>query len=148
MVAKEFGHSGRPLPTWACSRSGNVKFDNDSCGTSLRDISAHVPGCFQLIDVLSPSECDQLVDITERMGYDTDAPVSLPHSFRHMSNVNWIPHKTIVERVWERVVGQLPDFAEQVAPGAGAVGLNARFRCYKYVEGVSPRLVSEGTHLT
>ena len=85
--------------------------------------------------MLAPSECDQLVRITEQMGYDEDAPVSLPHSFRHMQNVNWIADASIAELVWSRAAPVLPESAREVAPGAEAVGLNQRFRCYKYGAG-------------
>lgn len=133
IVAHEFGHSGRPLPTWTCSRPGNVKFDDDAMVvTTHRDLSLFVPGCFQLLNVLTPGECDQLTNITTCMGWDEDAPVSLPYSFRHMENVNWLADDSVVNRIWGRAVRALPDFAAEVAPGAESVGLNARFRCYRY----------------
>ena len=50
-----------------------------------------IDGCFQLFNVLSNDECDQLVNVTDNLlGYTQDAPVSLPYSIRHMSNCNWI----------------------------------------------------------
>ena len=137
VVAQEFGYTGRPLPTFACRQPGNVNFLIGTAApqASLRDLSHVAPGCFQILDVLAPSECDQLVRITEQMGYDEDAPVSLPHSFRHMQNVNWIADASIAELVWSRAAPVLPESAREVAPGAEAVGLNQRFRCYKYGPG-------------
>lgn len=136
VAGQEFGHSGRPLPTWACSGPGSVQWDPEPrAATELRDLSHVVPGCFQLLNVLSRSECEQMCKITEGLGYDEDAPVSLPHSVRHMENVNWIVDPSIDETIWLRAREVLPEYAQQVAPGADAVGVNARFRCYRYQQG-------------
>ena len=92
IVAHEFGHSGRPLPTWTCSRPGNVKFDDDAMVvTTHRDLSLFVPGCFQLLNVLTPGECDQLTNITTCMGWDEDAPeLNQPIYLPKLSEVaNW-----------------------------------------------------------
>ena len=135
VVAKEFGHSGRPLPTWTCSSAGNVNFDQHEPNTICRDLSDFVPGAFQLLNVLSSDECEQIVRHVTDMGWDEDAPVSLPHSFRHMENVNWVAHETIVDNIWKRANRALPASASSICPGADAVGLNARFRCYRYQGG-------------
>ena len=134
VVAQESGFTGRSLPTWACRRPGNVKFicADEAPKASLRSLEHVARGCFQILDVLAPSECEQLIRITEQMGYDEDAPVSLPHSFRHMQNVNWIADASVAAQVWSRAAPALPEEAREVAPGAEALGLNARFRCYRY----------------
>lgn len=90
VIAHQAGHSGRPLPTWTCAAARpTVVLEPEAeraSGVTLRDLSAEVPGCFQLLNVLSREECGQLTAVTEAMGFDEDAPVSLPHSFRHMEN--------------------------------------------------------------
>ena len=140
VVAHEYGHTGRPLPTFACDGPGNITFADGGGGdgggpaakeVTLRDIP-DVPGGFILENVLTDEECAQFVAATESMGYDEDAPVSLPHSFRHMENVNWLVDETIPATIFDRVAGVLPAEAQEVAPGAEALGINARFRCYKY----------------
>jgi len=140
MIAHEYGHSGRPLPTYSCEGPGSITFDDDEEGRengvrpALRDIP-DVPGAFILENVLSDAECAQFVSATEQMGYDEDAPVSLPHSFRHMENVNWVVDEGIPAFIFDRVKDVLPPAAKEVAPGAEALGINARFRCYKYAGG-------------
>jgi hypothetical protein len=136
-VAHEFGHSGRPLPTWASTAVGSPAPLNPAVDANVlcRDLSDIVPGCFQLLGALTPEECDAFVQITEQLGFDEDAPVSLPHSFRHMENVNWVVDTSLSELVWSRVAAALPVYAKQVTPGAEALGINQRFRVYKYGEG-------------
>jgi hypothetical protein len=156
VVAHEYGHSGRPLPTWACSKEVNLRFNapppptttttttattaattvaTEKPPTTCRDLSSYVPGCFQLLNVLSADECAQICGILNTMEWDQDAPVSLPYSFRHMENCNWLVHDNIVEEIWGRATKAMPSYATSVAKGADAVGLNARFRCYKYSKG-------------
>ena len=143
VVAHEYGHSGRPLPTWACSKEGNLRFNAPPpttttaavAATTCRDLSSYVPGCFQLLNVLSADECAQICSILNTMQWDQDAPVSLPYSFRHMENCNWLVHDNIVKEIWGRATKAMPPYATSVAKGADAVGLNARFRCYKYSKG-------------
>lgn len=134
VVTYEYGHTGRSLPTWACTEAGSIEFEPFSPVVTCKMLP-DVPGAFVLENVLSSSECDQLVSITEAMGFDPDAPVSLPHDFRHMDNVNWVVHHTIAATLFDRTVKVLPAHAAEVAPGAEAIGLNARFRCYRYREG-------------
>ena len=90
-----------------------------------------MPGAFQLLDVLSDAECAQFVTISDALGYHHDAPVSLPHHVRHNTNVNWVVDESVDAPIWERCRPLIP---ERVA-GAPALGLNARFRFYRYREG-------------
>eukprot|EP01084_Bolivina_argentea_P114467 203769_1 len=87
------GHFTHKLPTWATVQSSIknvISFDKNIENIQL-NIIPEIDGCFQLFNVLSPNECDQLIHITENvLGYTEDAPVSLPYSIRHMSNCNWI----------------------------------------------------------
>ena len=69
--------------------------------------------------------------ISDTLGYHHDAPVSLPHHVRHNTNVNWVVDESIDGPIWERC---RPLLTERVA-GAPALGLNARFRFYRYREG-------------
>jgi hypothetical protein len=136
VIAHEYGHSGRPLPTFACDGPGSIAWDADADRPPVRCRAVErVPGCFVLDNVLTPAECAQFVAATEAMGYDEDAPVSLPHSFRHMDNCNWLVDATIPEVLFERARPALPAEAAEVAPGAEALGINARFRCYRYSAG-------------
>ena len=52
-----------------------------------------------------------------------------------MENCNWIVDGSVCDTIFSRVRGALPEGAVEVAPGADALGINARFRCYKYQGG-------------
>ena len=140
VVAREAGHERAELPAWADRRPGNVAFGPAPERLPRRRDVAGVPGAFQLLDVLSEGECAQLVAISGALGYHADAPVSLPHHVRHNANVNWIVDESIDGPIWERCRPLIP---ERVA-GGPALGLNARFRFYRYREGDYFRPHSDG----
>ena len=134
IVAREPGAEHPALPTWA-NREGNpadLTADPETPVT-VQPIEG-VPGTFQVHNVLSPSECQRLIAITEALGYLPDAAVSLPRKIRHNDNVTWVVDELTVERIWQRC-----GFAFQnlQIPGVDkpAVGLNQRFRFYKYAPG-------------
>ena len=131
VVAKERGQERADLPTWADRRPGNIEFEPQAQGNTSRREIPEVPGSFQLFNVLTDHECDQFVHITNQLGYHLDAPVSLPHSIRHNTNLNWIVDESIDGPIWSRCSGLIP---EQVM-GHSALGLNARFRFYRYAGG-------------
>ena len=131
VVAREAGHEHRELPAWADRRPGNVTFDPAPEHPARRCEVEGVPGAFQLLDVLSDAECAQFIAISDALGYHRDAPVSLPHHVRHNTNVNWVVDESVDGPIWQRCRPLIP---ERVAGGA-ALGLNARFRFYRYREG-------------
>ena len=131
VVAREPGQEHPDLPTWADRQPGNIDFETRPAGFTTRREVAEVPGTFQLLNVLTGYECDQFVNITDTLGYHLDAPVSLPHSVRHNTNLNWIVDESIDGPIWSRC-GEL--IADQVM-GQSALGLNARFRFYRYASG-------------
>ena len=129
IAAHEAGQSSVNLPTWA-GGPGGVRFDRTAKPVSRKDIS-EVPGAFQLLGVLSTNECEQFITVSESLGYHVDAPVSLPHSVRHNHNVNWVVDESIDGPIWARCA---PFVTECIGDG-GALGLNARFRFYRYQPG-------------
>lgn len=131
VVAREPGHETRALPTWTDRGPGSVTFEAAPSGSVIRREISEVPGVFQLLNVLTENECEQFIDITNRLGYHTDAPVSLPYSVRHNTNLNWIVHQSIDGPIWERCAHLI---TERVG-GQAALGLNARFRFYRYASG-------------
>jgi hypothetical protein len=106
----EFDHA--PAHSWPCARY---------------DVP-NVPGAFVITDALTPHECEQMLAVSEAMGYAEDAPVSLGRDIRHNESCTWIADDTVRDPIFERVRRLLPP---EVAGGAVA-GLNGRFRLYKY----------------
>ncbi len=128
VVTREPGFGPTPLPTWT-DRPGAVKpFEERPEAAVYRVDIPEVPGAFQLMNVLSESEANRLVEIAEFLGFHPDAPVSLPHDVRHNDNLNWVVSDHIDGVLWERCRDLLTDrVGEQ-----HAVGINARFRFYRY----------------
>lgn len=132
VVTTEPGHIKQDLPVWACKRPGSIPFD-DGAGRRVERIGIpQVPGAFQLLDVLSAHECDRLVELSDALGYHDDAPVSLPRSVRHNNNFNWVVDESVDGPIWDRC----KDFVEASSyTGLNPLGLNARFRFYRYGSG-------------
>lgn len=128
VVTQEPGFGPTPLPTWT-DRPGSVQLFEERPGDTVYRVDIpEVPGAFQLMNVLSESEADRLVDTAESLGFHPDAPVSLPHDVRHNDNLNWVVSEAVDGVLWERCGELLTDrVGEQVA-----VGINARFRFYRY----------------
>lgn len=131
VVARESGQERRDLPTWAARQSGNIRFEVPSNLKPTRSDIDAVPGSFHVLNLLSVDECDQFTASTDLLGYHLDAPVSLPHSVRHNTNLNWIVDESVDGPIWDRCKDLIP---ERVG-GEPAVGLNARFRFYRYTDG-------------
>ena len=131
VVTSEPGFGPTPLPTWT-DRPGRLQLfeDHDTTRVARVDIP-DVPGAFQLLNVLSDVEAERLVELSEQLGFHPDAPVSLPHDVRHNDNLNWVVSEAIDGTFWNRTGHLLTDkVGEQVA-----VGINARFRFYRYGPG-------------
>lgn len=132
IVAREPGHVVHDLPTWANSSLGVVGFDSNPDTPVTRQDVPEVPGAFQLLNVMSDSECDRFVEISEALGYNSDAPVSLPRSVRHNNSFTWVVDESIDQTIWGRCHHL---FEASSFDGKLSLGLNARFRFYRYGEG-------------
>ena len=132
VIAHEKGFHAPALPTWTDELSPSQVFEDDfKTDEVIRVEISEVPGAFQLLNVLSETEAQRLIEISELLGYDEDSPVSLPHEVRHNENFNWVVSKAIDQTIWQRA-GHLVTEEWQ---GQTAKGINARFRFYKYKEG-------------
>ncbi|MEX2481054.1 MAG: oxidoreductase [Gammaproteobacteria bacterium] len=134
VVAREAGAEHPALPTWA-NRCPNPAGLAEARETAVErgDIEV-VPGAFHLLNIFDARECDALIALTEACGYLPDAAVSLPRSIRHNDNLTWVVDEVTADIVWRRcalAVNQTPALFQ----GRRAVGLNARFRFYRYGPG-------------
>jgi len=134
VVAKEAGAEHPALPTWAGNLINPSQLSNDHQTKVERIEINEVPGAFQLLNVLSLAECQRLIDITESLGYLKDAAVSLPRSVRHNDNVTWVVDEATDAIIWDRCKHLVTD-EKQIFEGKKPLGLNARFRFYRYSEG-------------
>jgi len=134
VVAKEPGAEHPALPTWASHSDNPSKLSTDYRENIERIDIDSVPGAFQLLNVLSPEECQSLIALTEEIGYLKDAAVSLPRDVRHNDNITWVVDEATDTIIWDRCKHLMTD-DKNLYEGKKAVGLNARFRFYRYKEG-------------
>lgn len=134
VVAREPGAEHPALPTWANHNpnpAGLLELPEQAVS---KQMVTDVPGTFQLLNVLSAAECQQLIELSEGMGYLPDAAVSLPRAVRHNDNVTWVADAHTVDCLWQRCQASLVSLEHEHFTKR-PVGLNARFRFYRYREG-------------
>ncbi|MEM7468448.1 MAG: oxidoreductase [Pseudomonadota bacterium] len=134
VVAREPGAEHPSLPTWANKSPNPANLDaRPPIPATVKKI-AEVPGTFQILNLLSPEECARLVELTETLGYLPDAAVSLPRKIRHNDNVTWVADQASVNGLWQRAAFAFQNLDIPLIDKP-AVGLNARFRYYRYDKG-------------
>lgn len=134
IVAYEAGAENTPVATWAAQRENPFRLNTIGNEKAERIEVGSVPGAFQLLHLLNADECRRFIEVSERLGYSEDASVSLPRSVRHNENLVWIADDTTHDIVWERCSDLLYDNIG-IFDGKKPLGLNKRFRFYKYAEG-------------
>ncbi len=134
VVAKEPGAEHPALPTWANENANPIELHADPRCQVERVEVEDVPGTFQLLNVLSRDECRRFIELTEALGYLPDAAVSLPRTVRHNHNVTWVVDEQIDGIIWRRCENFTND-DRGFFGNKRALGLNARFRFYRYERG-------------
>lgn len=134
VVAKEPGAEHPALPTWANADANPIELDSEHRAKVERVEVEGVPGAFQLLNVLSRDECQRFIELTESLGYLPDAAVSLPRSVRHNHNATWVVDQQTDDIIWRRCKDLTSD-DRGFFGGKKALGLNARFRFYRYERG-------------
>ncbi|MBA6378390.1 MULTISPECIES: 2OG-Fe(II) oxygenase [unclassified Colwellia] len=132
VAALEAGAEHPALPAWGNRQvnPANLSKDFDISHIERREL-IEVPGAFQLLNVLSKDECAKLIDISEQLGFLPDAAVSLPRSVRHNDSLTWIVDEQTDGTIWQRIA-HLMDDRQAIFGGRKALGINARFRFYRY----------------
>lgn len=100
-------------------------------GDSL-DLSTHV--AFTIADVLTPGDCTSLIGMLEGEGFD-EAPITtvagavMRKEIRNNTRVIF-DHQELANRLFARIADALPRVC-----GGTAIGVNERFRAYRYEPG-------------
>ncbi len=132
VVAHEVGAEQSALPVWASSHNNPLQLDeNHSANCVIRKRVVDVPGAFQLLNVLTATECQRLITLSEALGYQKDAAISLPREIRHNHNTVWVTDELTDSLIWQRVEPILNQNLN-ISNGKKSLGLNARFRFYRY----------------
>jgi len=134
VIARQPGAENPAIATWANSAANPAELGPASPATVERVEVAGVPGTFQLLNVLSREECGRMTQVTERLGYDRDAAVSLPRSIRHNDSFTWVVDENTNALIWQRCAHLVFD-EHSHTQGRKALGLNSRFRFYRYGPG-------------
>ena len=134
IVAKESGAENPAIPTWANNTHNPVGLDPEFNGGIERLEVDNVPGAFQLTGVLTVAECERLIALTESLGYVPDAAVSLPRSVRHNDSLTWVVDVETSDLIWSRCE-TFVNRNNHLFYDSKALGLNNRFRFYRYGEG-------------
>jgi predicted 2-oxoglutarate/Fe(II)-dependent dioxygenase YbiX len=134
VVAHEPGAEHPALPTWANHQANVAKLNDTSLTQPSKKMLDQVPGAFQLLNVLSADECQRLITVSESMGFLPDAAVSLPRDVRHNDSLTWVVDNATEQVIWNRIK-HLMDDNLGIFAGKAALGLNNRFRFYRYNEG-------------
>ena len=144
VVARESGAQNPSLPTWANTKENEINLDIKLKPQIERIDLSDVPGAFQLLNVFTAQECEEFIKQTEELGYLEDAAVSLPRSVRHNDNITWVVDDLTHDIIWDRCKDFMYDDKE-IFYGKKTLGLNKRFRFYKYSEGDFFKLHTDGS---
>ncbi|KAF9337693.1 hypothetical protein BG006_003329 [Podila minutissima] len=104
----------------------------------------HVPGAFLLKDVLTRTECHQMISAAEAIGFTPDVPIvgTASESISVLAhNFFWMADDQLLKHIFDRCK---PHFPETSGDGHGAVGINSRWRVYRYVPGAIYRIHVDG----
>ncbi len=135
VVALEPGAENPAIPTWANKIANPIGFqENVTLGEGSRINVDGVSGAFQLLGVLSPTECQRLVETAESVGFLEDAAVTLPRTVRHNHSLTWVMDEHTSDLIWFRCAPFFDNASDRYF-GKRPVGLNNRFRFYRYQEG-------------
>lgn len=142
VIAHEPAHERKPpnrfdLDIVAC-KPGVLTLSAPALGCLKHDLPG-VKGAFVLSDVLSSAECASVRNLTEAVGYVPDVPLSSPLDER-AHNVVLMATEEQSKIVFERIKDLLPQEIE----GDTLVGINRRWRIYRYLEGNAYRKHLDG----
>jgi prolyl 4-hydroxylase len=106
----------------------------------------HAPGIFTYEDALSAGECAALVTLTEGLGYQV-APITTPAGFVMRPDIRNNTRVILDDAarsaaLWSRLSSLVP----AVVDGCRPVGLNERFRFYRYDPGERFALHADGPY--
>lgn len=131
IVATEPGAEHPALPTWANNIPNPAKLASAEEFDVEKRLLTEIPGAFQLLNVLTEQECQRLIALAEELTFLPDAAVSLPRTVRHNDSMTWVVDDQTVDTIWRRISGVL-DASLPYMQGKRPLGVNARFRFYRY----------------
>lgn len=144
VVARESGAENPYIPIWTSEEENAMNLDSDLKPEIKRVDIDTVPGAFQLLNVFTKEECVNIIKQTEELGYLEDAAVSLPRSVRHNYSLTWVADDLTHDIIWNRCKDFIFD-NKNIFRGKKSLGINKRFRFYKYAKGDFFKLHTDGS---
>jgi len=143
VIAHEEGHARLPpnrypLDIYMCKPTA-LRLDAPCRAPCERHPVPGVPGAFVLSNVMSLAEIDMVRTLTEAIGYRPDLPLSSPLDDR-AQNVVLLATEEQNDALFARIREVLP----QELGGDSLVGINRRWRIYRYQEGNAYRKHLDG----
>jgi len=105
---------------------GTILFSDNSTSVAHRrrlDIPG-VPGAFLMTNILSTRECTRIVQVAEAIGFKPDA-------VDNIDNIVWLADESFWNTIFSRCLPMMP---AQIG-GHELLGINARFRLFRYYPG-------------
>ncbi|WP_462175528.1 2OG-Fe(II) oxygenase family protein [Pseudoalteromonas gelatinilytica] len=133
VIAREPGAQNPSIPTWASMVDNGFSLDITDREVERVEVP-EVPGAYKLLNVLSAEEVKKMIELSESLGYLQDAAVSLPREVRHNDNVTIVVDDKTENILWDRVADAVNNNLE-IFGGKKPLGINTRFRFYRYSEG-------------
>jgi len=128
-VAYESQMESSSLTIWANQKPNPLKLSQ----TIPKDLSCieikNVPGAFHLLNLFSNEECQRFIDFTEKLGYQRNLDTSESND-----KLTWIIDNTTERIIWNRCK-DLMENMKYLFENRKPLGLNAKFRFYRYNEG-------------
>lgn len=132
VVAREPGAQNPAIPTWASRVDNGFSLKQGTSNVSRID-HPDVPGAYQLFNILDEEEVQQFITLSESLGYLKDAAVSLPRDVRHNDNITIVVDDCTERLLWSRIADAVNQNLD-IFDGKKPVGINTRFRFYRYQE--------------
>ncbi|KAJ3261514.1 hypothetical protein HK103_005349 [Boothiomyces macroporosus] len=136
VIYKESGPDRKPPNlhpmTLYLSEPGAVDMTQHNYTVKRFDVP-YLPGAFVLQSVLSPFECNTIIEMAQIMGFTPDTPAGgsakdLKSVLAH--NFFWLADEELNNTIYNRCKHLLPQVI-----GGDVAGLNARWRVYRYTPG-------------
>ena len=122
-------NSPSPPQVWRSAEDA-VIFDDVHSEVQRTDL-AKVPGAFTLSNLLTRDECEQLIGLSNAMGYHLTAQHDDGEPERRSGVCVWVMDESLIQPIWQRAAALLP----KDDTGGSALGINPLLRLYRYEEG-------------
>jgi hypothetical protein len=117
---------------------------NTTPGTTVKHAVPFAPGALVLENVLSASECKQLLTVSSQLGFRPDHPITLDRP-TGIDSCEWLVDRSITDIINERVKEHLPPQFMSGGQTRHLYSINPRWRFFRYEQDAVYRLHMDGS---